>query len=167
MSSGVARYLMKMKPAYRISDISAEAQHFLQDCICAQRSSNESLEKVKKDCLWKQTTHKITKIEDSVWLSLFICNTVWLISAKQWLWSACTFAQAGQSHCLADIWSCRKYCEPAHLMWSEEVWGKKIRLNCQIMLKPDFLASARLRAWNVYCLIFICYFIYFRTAEEA
>ena len=32
--------------------------------------------KVKKDCLWKQRTHKITKIGDSVWLSLFICNTV-------------------------------------------------------------------------------------------
>ena len=34
---------MKMKPANRISDISAEAQHFLQDCICAQRSFIESL----------------------------------------------------------------------------------------------------------------------------
>ena len=32
--------------------------------------------KVKKDCLMKQRTHKITKIGDSVWLSLFICNTV-------------------------------------------------------------------------------------------
>ena len=32
--------------------------------------------KVKKDCLWKQRTRKITKIGDSVWLSLFICNTV-------------------------------------------------------------------------------------------
>ena len=31
--------------------------------------------KVTKDCLWKQRTHKITKIGDSVWLSLFICNT--------------------------------------------------------------------------------------------
>ena len=32
--------------------------------------------KVKKDCFWKQRTYKITKIGDSVWLSLFICNTV-------------------------------------------------------------------------------------------
>ena len=32
--------------------------------------------KVKKDCFWKQRTHNITKIGDSVWLSLFICNTV-------------------------------------------------------------------------------------------
>ena len=32
--------------------------------------------KVKKDCLWKQRTLKITKIGDSVWLSFFICNTV-------------------------------------------------------------------------------------------
>ena len=32
--------------------------------------------KVKKDCLWKHRTHKITKIGDSVWLSLFICNTI-------------------------------------------------------------------------------------------
>ena len=31
---------------------------------------------IKKDCLWKQRTHKITKIGDSVWLSLFICDTV-------------------------------------------------------------------------------------------
>ena len=30
----------------------------------------------KKDCFWKQKTHKITKIGDSVWLSLFIGNTV-------------------------------------------------------------------------------------------
>ena len=32
--------------------------------------------KEKKDCLRKQRTHTITKIGDSVWLSLFICNTV-------------------------------------------------------------------------------------------
>ena len=32
--------------------------------------------RVKKDCLWEQRTYKITKIGDSVWLSLFICNTV-------------------------------------------------------------------------------------------
>ena len=28
--------------------------------------------KVEKDCLWKQRTHKITKIGDSVWLSLYL-----------------------------------------------------------------------------------------------
>ena len=32
--------------------------------------------RVKKDCLWKQRTHKIKKIGDSVWLSRFICNIV-------------------------------------------------------------------------------------------
>ena len=32
--------------------------------------------KVKKDCLWEQRTYKITKIGDSVWLVLFLCNTV-------------------------------------------------------------------------------------------
>ena len=32
--------------------------------------------KVKKECLWKERTHKITQIGDSVWLSIFICNTV-------------------------------------------------------------------------------------------
>ena len=31
--------------------------------------------KIIKDCLWKHIT-QITKIGDSVWLSLFICNTV-------------------------------------------------------------------------------------------
>ena len=35
---------MKMNPANKISDISAEARHFLQDCICAQHSSEESLD---------------------------------------------------------------------------------------------------------------------------
>ena len=32
--------------------------------------------KVKQDCLWKQRTYKISKIGDSVCLSLFICNIV-------------------------------------------------------------------------------------------
>ena len=32
--------------------------------------------KVKKDGIWKTITYKITKIGDSVWLNLFICNTV-------------------------------------------------------------------------------------------
>ena len=31
--------------------------------------------KVKKDCLMKQRTHEVTKIGDSICLSLFICNT--------------------------------------------------------------------------------------------
>ena len=40
---GIAcRNFMKIKPANRISDISTEAQHFLQDCICTQRLSKES-----------------------------------------------------------------------------------------------------------------------------
>ena len=42
--SVVARNIMKMRPANRISEISAAAQHFLQDCMCAQRSSKESLD---------------------------------------------------------------------------------------------------------------------------
>ena len=87
---GVARNFVKMKPANRISEISAEAQHFLQGYMCAQRSSKESL-------------------------------AVWLISEKQWLWSACAFAQADLSHCLAGKMSCRKCCGPAHLMPSEQV----------------------------------------------
>ena len=33
-------------------------------------------DKSKTILLWKQRTHKLTKIGDSVWLSLFICNTV-------------------------------------------------------------------------------------------
>ena len=32
----------------------------------AQHQLRESKIKVKKDCLWKQRTHKITKIGDSV-----------------------------------------------------------------------------------------------------
>ena len=35
---GVARNFTKMKPPKRIFEISAEAQPFLQDCMCAQRS---------------------------------------------------------------------------------------------------------------------------------
>ena len=42
----------------------------------AQHQLQKSKVKAKKDCLWKQRTHKITKIRDSVWLSLFTCNTV-------------------------------------------------------------------------------------------
>ena len=38
------RNFMQMKPTNRISEISAEAQHFLQDCMFAQRSSEESLD---------------------------------------------------------------------------------------------------------------------------
>ena len=34
---GVARNFMKMKAAKRISKISAEAQHYLECCRCAQR----------------------------------------------------------------------------------------------------------------------------------
>ena len=36
LNRGIARNFMKMKPANRISEISAGAQHFLQDCMCAQ-----------------------------------------------------------------------------------------------------------------------------------
>ena len=39
-----SRTFMQMKPTNRISEISAEAQHFLQDCMFAQRSSEESLD---------------------------------------------------------------------------------------------------------------------------
>ena len=35
---------MKMKPANKISDISVDRQHFLQDCMSAQLSSKESLD---------------------------------------------------------------------------------------------------------------------------
>ena len=35
---------MKMKSANRICDISAEVQPFVQDCICVQSSSKESLD---------------------------------------------------------------------------------------------------------------------------
>ena len=42
-----------------------------------------------KDCFWKQRTHKITKIEDSVWLSLIICNTVVCEDIKHFNWSGC------------------------------------------------------------------------------
>ena len=111
----VARNFAKMKPANRIFEISAEAQHFLHDCIYAKRSSKK----------------------------------VWLISAKQWLWSACAFAQADQSHCLADMWSCRKCCGPAHLMSSEQVLGEN-KVNLQnLCWSPGFIASAWLRAWHV------------------
>ena len=41
----------------------------------AQHRLKQSKIKVKKDCLWIQRTYKITKIGDSVRLSLFICNT--------------------------------------------------------------------------------------------
>ena len=78
---GVARNFMKDEACRGLSDISSEAQHFLQDCICVLRLSKESLD-------------------------------VWLTSTKQWLWSACTFA---------DMWSCRKYCGPAHSMSLERV----------------------------------------------
>ena len=42
--SGVTRNCMKIRPANRISEISADAQHFLQDCMCTQRPSKESLD---------------------------------------------------------------------------------------------------------------------------
>ena len=110
-SRGVARNFMKMKPAKRIFNILAEAQRFLQDCTCAQRSSKDS---------WD----------------------AWLISAKQWLLSACAFAQADLSHCLADMWSHRKCYVPAHLMSSEQVWGEnKVELP-NLCWSPGFIGSA-------------------------
>ena len=45
-------------------------------CHTAQHLLQESKIKVKKDGLWKQRTHKIRKIGDSVSVSFFICNTV-------------------------------------------------------------------------------------------
>ena len=59
---------IKYKPHYDDvrGDFTAATRH---------RTSNNKLN-VKKDCLWKQRTHKVTKIGDSVCLSLLICNTV-------------------------------------------------------------------------------------------
>ena len=112
---GVARNVMKMKPTNRISEISAEAQHFLQDFMCAQRSSKESLD-------------------------------VWLISAKQWLWSACAFAQTDLSHCLAGMWSCRKCYGLVHLISSEQVWGESNVKLPNLCYSPGFITSAWLQA---------------------
>ena len=53
---------MKMKPANRISEISAQAQHFLQDCMCAKRPSTEILDvwliSITKTCLYNFDNHK-------------------------------------------------------------------------------------------------------------
>ena len=49
--------------------------------------------------------------------------------------------------CLADKWSCRKCCGPAHLMSSEQVWGEnKVKLPNSCW-SPGFIDSAWLRAW--------------------
>ena len=110
---------MKMKPANRISKISAESQQFLQNRICAKRSSEESL-------------------------------GIWLIRAKQWLWSACAFAQADLSHCLAGMSSCRKCCGPANFMPFEQVWSEiKVELP-NLCWSPGFIASTWLRAWFLF-----------------
>ena len=117
---GIARNFMKMKPANRISDISTEVQHFLQDCICTQRLSKES---------WD----------------------VWLISIKQWLWSACAFVQAELCHCLEDMWSFKRCFGPDYLMSSEQVWAEnKVNLP-NLCWSPGFIASA----WLCACMLWI------------
>ena len=98
LSRGVARNFMKMKVANRIAEISAEAQHFLQYCMCAQR-------KLRSACAY-------THFKRNLYCSSHESLDVSLISAKQWLWSVCAFAQADLSHYLVDMSSSRKCCAP-------------------------------------------------------
>ena len=107
---------MTMKPANRISEISAEAQHFLQDCMCGLRRLRST---------WAYTYSKQTLCRSSK-DSLDIL----LISAKQWLWSACALAQADLSHCLANMWSCRKCFAPISfdVIWTKFSWKYMLKL---------------------------------------
>ena len=56
---------------------------------------------------------------------------VWLITAKQWLWSACANAQADLSHCLAECGIIGNAV--ARPIWCHKTkFEMKIKLNCQI-----------------------------------
>ena len=51
------------------------------------RYKNIGLRSKRIDSLWKQRAHKITKIENTVWLSLLICNTVvWILCGRLHVW---------------------------------------------------------------------------------
>ena len=95
------RWLHRVELFHSFILIWAGAQHFLQDCICAQR-------RIGSDCV------------HTGWSVFDAClKTYWILdyaqSARRRLWSDCADAQADLSLRWAYMQSCRKCCASAHI----------------------------------------------------